>query len=151
MRSEDILAQIDDTLDDWTVSGDAMRSRPGLPSPPVARMHVPMDARQFLIRRLIDEHGLTRMTARHAVMAAEEGRDSEHAELVRAEAARVVREMTGRIRIAIQPMAEAAVAALRQLRQALDQLKQAAPPQPLGRRHDRPAWQSPYGPPQRRR
>jgi hypothetical protein len=29
MRSEDILAQIDDTVDDWTISGDAMRSRPG--------------------------------------------------------------------------------------------------------------------------
>jgi hypothetical protein len=29
MRAEDILQQIDGALEDWTVSGDAMRSRPG--------------------------------------------------------------------------------------------------------------------------
>ncbi|MFI9598889.1 hypothetical protein ACIHCX_03240 [Streptomyces sp. NPDC052043] len=33
MRSDDILTQIDQALDDWTVSDDAMRSRPAVDVP----------------------------------------------------------------------------------------------------------------------
>jgi hypothetical protein len=155
VRTDHILGQIDSVLDDWDVSNDAMRCAPDLP--PLEKRYVQMsfgvDPREILIRRLVEQHGLTRLTARHAVLAVERGGDSERADLVRAEARAVAAELGERIRIAFQPMAQAAVAALKQISESIKKLQQAGicddrgkPVQP----RDRPAWQSPYGPARRR-
>ncbi|MFI5992448.1 hypothetical protein ACIBAC_11425 [Streptomyces sp. NPDC051362] len=157
--ADDVLNQIDAALYDVTVSADAMRSRPGSEAPrPQAA--VASGPREILIQRLIERHGLTRMTARHAVRAAERGSDSERAELVRAEARAVTAEMAERIRFAFQPMAEAAITALKQLSESIARLRadshafrhlpEAVDCKPTLPR-DRPAWQSPYGPARRRR
>ncbi|MEU1497316.1 hypothetical protein [Streptomyces sp. NPDC005732] len=163
--TDDVLAQIDSAVDDWTISGDAMRSAPDLPpSRPQMQLSFGLSGREIMIRRLIDEHGLTRITARNAVLAAERGSDSERAELVRTEARAIANEMSERIRIAFQPMAEAAIATLKQLSESLARLRanthafQHAPEavgcndcgKPTSPR-DRPAWQSPYGQARRRR
>lgn len=163
MKTCDILNQIDETLDDWT-SPDAMRSRPA--TRPPARLSA--DARQLLIRRLVDNHGLARMTARHAVLAVEQGRTTVHAELVQAEARAAMNEAMQRIQIAMRPAIEAAAAALQRMAEAVKQVTQglqssewvdtngdpveppARPRPPLPRRDGRPAWQSPYGPARRR-
>lgn len=152
-----ILDQIDTCLGDYGTGPDAMRCAPDLPpSPEEPRVQMTFDVgpREILIRRLVEQQGLTRMTARHAVLAAECGGDSEHANLVCAEAQAVVSEMAQRIRIALQPMAQTAIAALKQISESIKQLQQAgicddrSKPAP---RRDRPAWQTPYGPAQRRR
>ncbi|WP_328632036.1 hypothetical protein [Streptomyces sp. NBC_00356] len=164
MKAEDILDQIDQTLDDW-LSPDAMRSRPeGTPRPD----RLSADARQLLIRRLVDNHGLTRMSARHAVLAVEQGRTTVHAELVQTEARAAMDEAMQRIRVAMQPAIEAAAAALQRMAEAVKQVAQSVqggewvdtngdpvePPErprpALPRRDGRPAWQTPYGPARRR-
>lgn len=155
MRADDVLTQIDTALHDYDIGPDAMRSAPDLSPPPRPLVRMPFGGgpREILIQRLIERHGLTRMTARHAVMAAERGGDSERAELVRAEAQAIAAEMRLRIRIALQPMAEAAIRALRQLGESLKQLQEARVCDSHGRPlppRDRPPWQSPYGPPRRR-
>lgn len=157
MRTNDVLDQIDSTLGDWDVSGDAMRWAPDaageLPQPHV-QMSFGVGPREILIRRLVEQHDLTRLTARHAVLAAERGSDSERANLVRAEARAVAVELGERIRIAMRPMAEAAIAALKQISESIKQLQQAGICDVHGKpapRCDRPAWQSPYGPARRRR
>lgn len=149
--ADSILDQIDSTLGDYSLSDDAMRCAPDLPSRPAVRLTVGVDAREILIRRLVDLHGLTRLTARHAVLATERGDSSERADLVRAEAHAVAAEMAQRIRVAFQPMIEA----LRQLGESIKQLQQQVPELAEAARparpRDRPAWQSPYGPARRRR
>ncbi|MGW0837505.1 hypothetical protein [Streptomyces prunicolor] len=153
--ADHILNQIDACLGDHEISDDAMRCAPDLP--PLEKRYVQMTLgvgpREILIRRLVEQHGLTRLTARHAVLAVERGGDSERANLVRAEAQAVAAEMGQRIRIAFQPMAQAAIAALKQISESLKQLQQAGICDDHGKpvpRRDRPAWQSPYGPVRRR-
>lgn len=158
MRSNDILEQIDAAVDDWDTSADAMRSAPsGTPRPAVASMPPShgsrREAREILIRRLVEHHGLTRMTARHAVLAVEQGRSSRYEDLVRTEADAFMRDVSIRIRASLQPFAEAMASALRRIAEAVrsrqqDQYELVPPP---ARRPDRPAWQSPYGPPRTRR
>lgn len=102
MAYEDgIITQIDRALRDLDVSNDAMRSTPVVSSVGVC---IPVDARQLLIRRLMERHGLSRMTARHAVLAVERGSDSEHAQLVRTEAELVVQEAAERMRATLLPL-----------------------------------------------
>ena len=152
MRTDDVLNQIDATLDDWTVSGDAMRSSPAAARPEAPR--IGNGPREILIRRLVEHHGLTRMTARHAVLAVEHGRTSGHAALVHAEARAVMDETMQQLREAFRPMAERMAEAFKQLAEAFEHLRANASPNPIpasGRRHDRPAWQSPYGPALRKR
>ncbi|AYD81662.1 hypothetical protein SEA_KROMP_61 [Streptomyces phage Kromp] len=157
--SEEILEQIDAAVTDWTVSGDAMRCRPTpepdpIPAVPVVSYTGREAARALLVRRLIDNHGLTRFTARRAVAAAEQGRTTRHTDLVSAEARAATAEAAEHIGRAIaafaralQPVAQAAAATLRQLDDAL----RAAGHRCLGGKPGRPAWQSPYGPPPRRK
>lgn len=162
MKASDILNQIDEALDDWT-SPDAMHCRPTVTPP--ARLSA--DARLLLIRRLVDNHGLTRMTARHAVLAVEQGRPTAHAELVQAEARAAMNEAMQRIQITMRPAIEAAAAALQRMAEAVKQVTQGLqssewvdtngdpveplerPRPPLPRRDGRPAWQTPYGPARR--
>lgn len=122
-----------------------------------AELHARLAAREILTRHLVEHHGLTRFTARRAVLAVEEGRETRHADLVRAEAQAVMApfvEAWEQVRKSLLPVAEAwaktmratadAVKAARNARAADFDL--APPPAP----RDRPAWQSPYGPPSRR-
>lgn len=141
MRTDDVLDQIDLALHDNTVSGDAMRSRP-VPERP---------GRSILVKRLVERHGLEAEQARRAVVAVELGRDDEHVALVQAEARAAMNETMQAFRAALRPMAEAANTAAKQIAEALKALRTAtaSPPAP-GRRTDRPAWQSPYGPARRR-
>lgn len=153
MRTDDVLTQIDAALDDWSVSGDAMRSSPAA-TPQPARLAPDGRAagREILIQRLVDRHGFTRPIALEVVSAMEAGRDTPHAELVRAEANAVMRETMGRLREALRPMFESWAEAMRRLAESVKvatvDCDSCGTP---ARRHDRPAWQSPYGPARRRR
>ncbi|MBP5890628.1 hypothetical protein [Streptomyces scabiei] len=129
-----------------------------MPELTAAELRARLAAREVLTRRLVDQHGLTRFTARRAVLAVEEGRDTPHAELVRAEAAEVLRpfvEMMQLLRERLRPVVQAWAKAMRAAADAVraaqntrpDDYVLAPPPAPS----DRPAWQSPYGPPSRRR
>lgn len=154
MRTDDVIDQIDAALHDHAVSGDAMRwtTEPASPDPEAA---LPRRGREILITRLIERHALTAESARAAVQAAERGTSSEAADLARAEANAVAAEMVTRIRVAMKPMAEAALTTLRQLGESIKQMQQQVPELAeagrSSRRPGRPAWQTPYGPPQRRR
>ncbi|MBU5946768.1 hypothetical protein [Streptomyces sp. PAM3C] len=159
--SEEILGQIDRTLCDHTVSSDALRCTPDpQPVPPVPVVPAVagrMVAREAVVRRLVDDHGLTPDTAAAAVHAVETGQPTEHQHLVTAAARAVAAELAQRIgqffdafTRALEPMARAAAAAARQLDEALRAVGHAASSRRGGRR-DRKAWQSPYGPPSRRK
>lgn len=127
------------------------------------RVALTWEARQLLIDRLVDNHGLSRMAARHAVRTVEQGRDHRYADLVRSEASAIVDEAVQRIRDIMQPAMEAAAAAIRAFGQALKQATRGlqdsewvdtngdpVPPRPRPP-SDRPGWQSKYGPAHRRR
>lgn len=128
-----------------------VRFEPAWPTPREA-------ARVVLVRRLVDHHQLTVDEALTAVLQAEEGATGPHTDLARTEAAAIVHAVVGPIRDRIQealramiPALEAAAAGFRKACAALNQAQYAlAPPPAPGRRPDRPAWQSPYGPPTRR-
>lgn len=157
--SDEILEQIGTAVTDWTVSRDAMRGRPAPdpgPAAPVSRMPGRAAARALLVGRLVDR-GLSSDEAAAAVRAAETGQPTEHLDLLSAEAHAVAAEAAEHIGRAIaafaralQPVAQAAAATLRQLDEALRAAGHRCPGGKSGRR-DRPAWQSPYGPPPRRK
>ena len=163
--TEDVLAQIDAAVEDWTVSADAMRctpapgAAPAAPAVPVARLPALAMARATLVLRLIEHHGLSAEVGRAAVLAAERGQHTEYTSHVHAEARAVVAQQT-------HAAAEAVAAFLQAMRPALEAMAEAAqraaaafaatspkvcPAPAPGRRADRPAWQSPYGPAPRRR
>jgi hypothetical protein len=124
------------------------------PEPTSADLRARLAAREVLTRRLVERHGLTRFTARRAVLSVEQGRDTPHADLVRAEAREVMRpvhEAFERLREQLRPTFEAYARMLRALtdhvsRSALIEHQDSRPIC----RPDRPAWQSPYGPTRRR-
>lgn len=160
MRSDEILDQIDSTLNDWAVSDDAMRSRPAPDLQPTA------GPRMWIAPAGIgpDEGGWEEVGHITSVdfriepptidpefqRSWEEFR--EHMARVEAERVRRAGEaMSAFIRAyaqAVKPAVERAQRAVAQIQEAMQHLD---PPLPPGRRHDRPAWQSPYGPPRRRR
>ncbi|MEU6283988.1 hypothetical protein [Streptomyces sp. NPDC047028] len=148
MRSTDVLDQIDAALHDHTVSRDAMRCTPGADEPEGRAAVAQGIARSILVQRLTDYHGLALAEARAAVLAVENGRTSEHAALVRAEARAVAEEATQRIRIAIQHRSRSLGPTLRYLCRNPERPPAGDAP---AARHERPAWQSPYGPVLRRR
>jgi len=150
MRTDDVLAQIDSALHDWTVSADAMRSKPA-DEPPVpaalARpVPLPSDVRGMLARRISDRHDLPQESALQAVRDAERGISTDHTDLVKAEAQTLISESVDRIRVALRPVLSNLAAALQHLRAAVP-----CDDRPGPARRDRRAWQSPYGPPPRRR
>lgn len=162
--ADEVLAQIDAAVDDWTVSGDAMRCtpdptpEPAVPAVPVVSLPDLAVARARLVSRLVEYHDLTAAAARRAVVAAEAGRHTEHTGLVHAEAravmARHAHEAGDAIAAFLQAMRPALQAMAEAARRAGDAFATAdcakACPVPT-RSTDRPAWQSPYGPPSRRR
>jgi len=115
-------------------------------------------AEEHLVQRLVDRHSLDPLEAHAAVAGAQLGiTDGPHAQLVADEArfalieayaavgqraAEVMRAIIG----AFQPLAEAAVRAM----QGLETVRSDTVAPPPRRARDRPAWQTPYGPPTRR-
>lgn len=158
--ADNTLAQIDDTLDDWTGSMDSMH---WTADQPTSGEPISGRGRNIIIQRLIENQGLSPDDARAALRAVERHEPTEHEALVAAEARAATVEMAARIRFAFQPMAEAAIATLKQLSESIARLRadshafrhlpeavgcndcKPAPPR------DRPAWQSKYGPARRRR
>lgn len=139
--SEETLTEIDAAIHERTAGRDALRHS--------GRAAV-------LAERLVDR-GLTEDEAAAAIRAAENGQPTTHLELLSAEAraaaAEAVQQTSEIMRAfarAMQPIAQAAAATLRQLDEALRAAGYTPGGKP-GRRRDRPAWQSPYGPPPRRK
>ncbi|MBK3630310.1 hypothetical protein JHN59_37055 [Streptomyces sp. MBT49] len=120
-----------------------------------AEIRARLAAREILTRRLVERHGLVRFTARRAVLAVEQGRDTPHAELVRTEAHEVMRPMHGafeRMREQLRPVVEAYAGTVRALADSLRRARLIEDQHGhLVKQSDRPAWLSPYGPPSRRR
>jgi hypothetical protein len=120
VRTDHILGRIDNTLDDWGVSGDAMRWAPDAAGesaePPPLTVVITVDTTR-------------------AVEAFDRIRDMRESMRSWAEAARPQLKEVGR---SLAKMGEAA-----QLQTCDVHCK---PPRP----RDRPAWQSPYGPASRR-
>ncbi|MEU2780566.1 hypothetical protein [Streptomyces sp. NPDC007110] len=161
--SEEILEQIGRALSDNTVGPDAMRCTPDPEPAPVPQVPVVpaaagrVVAREAVVRRLVDDHGLTPDTAASAVHAVETGQPTEHQHLVTAAARAVAAELAQRLgqifaafTRALEPMARAAAAVMRQLDEALCAAGHRASSSRRGHR-DRKAWESPYGPPSRRK
>lgn len=156
MRTTDVLDQLDATLDDWAVGPDAMRYTPDRGTPAVGGNRAA--GRELLVRRLVENHDLTRTTARRAIIAAEARRTTSHTPLVHAEARTAADEAMRSVRAAFRPMVETMAETMKELKAAFERMRAAVPaatcPCPdsrSGRRTDRPAWQSPYGPATRRR
>lgn len=164
MRSDEILAQIDDTLDDWAVSDDAMRSRPadeasaepfqmGGIVPVVQIMDEAGEWQEASGITSIDFHieppeidpdfqrSWQQMQEYFARAQAERMRRAEEA----------LEAFARALTVAVKPAADQALRDLAQAAQAFQQLQEAADCPPPPRSRDRPPWQSPYGPPQRRR
>ena len=149
--ADHILDQIDTALGDYSISGDAMRVAPDLPPPP-EKPH-PFSGRSALVQRLVDRRGLTPDQAREAVGAAERGQDGPYTDLVGQEAQVIADEVCNQLRAAFRPVIERVAEQVKQVAEAFQQLRESAACEhqaPVPRR-DRPVWQSPYGPPTRRR
>ncbi|MGW0920135.1 hypothetical protein ACWD3J_14095 [Streptomyces sp. NPDC002755] len=162
MRTDDLLAQIDSTLHDWAVSDDAMRSRPE-PEPITFGGGMPTVA-------IMDELGAWQELGVSAVEIRIEAPaidpDFELAwQEVQEWIARVHTERVQRVQVAVdafqqafdQVVAPGIREAVQETARSLAQLANAVQhPSSCdhhrpARRSDRPAWQSPYGPPWRRR
>ena len=152
MRSDDILNQIDGALEDWSVSGDAMRSRPAPDAPaepsgirgttPTVQIWDEAGEWQEIGVTSIDFHIDPPEIDPEFTQAWEEFHD-------RIARARIARERSvvaafREIQAALQAVTDADFQHLPEADGCNDCSKPA-------RRRDRPAWQSPYGPAQRRR
>lgn len=152
MRTDDVLDQIDACLGDYDISDDAMRYAPDIPKQPIIRPRA--NGSTVLIQRLTDRHGLSRQEAAAAVLAAERGQDNEHARLAATEAQAVMGEISAQFRAAFQPMVQHMTEQFAKINEAFRQVAEAVNSEIPGkppRLRTRPAWQSPYGPAQRRR
>ncbi|CAL9369200.1 hypothetical protein [Streptomyces sp. enrichment culture] len=140
MRADDILAQIDDTLDDWTVSGDAMRSRPGGKEGGIKGFTTQFAITDEVTEWQIDPEFQQRLQELQGYLARTAAEQTRRAQQVM--------EAFTRSLEAARPRVEEAGQAIAKYAEIIEEI---TPPLPPGRRRDRPAWQSPYGPPRRRR
>lgn len=161
--ADDILRQIDSTLDDWTVSGDAMRSRPAVECREPAGIQG-VTPSVFIADEAGEWQELGTVTAVgfdvELPVPDEEFMRSwqqlqEHVRRVQLERARRAREILDALARALNESVKPAVEqAGRDIARSFDALKQAglvdADCKPV-RPRDRPAWQSPYGPARQRR
>lgn len=112
-------------------------------------------ARTVLVRRLVEHHAVAPDEALAAVLAAERHEVGPHTELVHAEAAAIAAALIEPIMRSLRQAADAILPTFKAATNALAQLaavtrdQYALAPLPDRRRRDRPAWQSPYGPPVR--
>lgn len=176
--TDDILAQIDHAVDDWTISEDAMRSKPVVEPQSVARTAVwiapvgtdPRDTGAWQevgyitdLDMTIDPATIDPAAGASAPVATwdEIQQYIAHIEAQRARRAAALQAFIGAYVEAVKPAVEAAGAAFAEMSRTLQQvgpdnlrhLPEAegcnqCTPPP---RRDRPAWQSPYGPARRRR
>lgn len=168
--TDSILAQIDNALGDWTVGPDAMRVRPAPEPRPAARATVwmapvgtPWDAEGWEeighitdLEMTLDEATLdpAAISPQPAVAWDEVAEYIRRAQLERARHAQAVVEAFVQVlTTAVAPAVERAASSMSDAAEAFRHLPEAegcndCKPQP---RRDRPAWQSPYGPAQRRR
>lgn len=137
-------------------------------SEPDTRMETPArppGARDLLVQRLVDRHGLDQDAAYAAVARAQLGTTGgPHEQLVRDEAQVVLAEVHSAVAAraaaalrsiteSLRSLGEAARAAIAstqgdfELSPRPDQRSPAEPPPRAAGRRDRPAWQTPYGPP----
>ncbi|MBA0053480.1 hypothetical protein E0L36_22150 [Streptomyces sp. AJS327] len=104
----------------------------------------------LLAHRLVQRNGLTLQQALTAVGQVLRSESGPYTELVRAECRAALGEMAAAFRPLVEAMArqlaQAVAAAGPILRQFAEYLRSARPG-PAAARRDRPAWQSPYGPP----
>lgn len=159
MSTDRILDQIDTALADHTVGPDAMRSRPA--EEPEVRVWIapvgtsPDDADWEPVGHItsvdfhidppaIDPEFARAWQAFHEQLARAQAERARRAQAVMEAFVRAYTE-------AVKPAAEAASRAFAELARAVQQAgarDDHAKPAP---RRDRPAWQTPYGPPRRRR
>ncbi|MFF2383711.1 hypothetical protein [Streptomyces sp. NPDC058108] len=173
--TDDVLAQIDSAMEDWTISGDAMRSRPEAVDQPEFRGCTPSmqigdevqawiapagtdpgdDGWQPLgviggLDLTIGEFTIDPEAVAPQVPTVNWDEVREHLLRIQAERARRMQQMFEAIRQAFgqlaAPLAQAAEA-FQHLPEAEDCDDCGKPPRP----RDRPAWQSTYGPAYRRR
>lgn len=173
MNSRDILNQIDDALEDWTVSDDAMRSRPTPDSPPIVATSGQVWVAPAGTQP--DEDSWEQLVGVSSVELATLDQST-----VDPNAGSTVQSNGYPLAAFLQRFEEAGAqhvdVVLRSLGHALEQIAQhsgadsfqhlpeadgcnncsdpTVPPQrprpPLPRRDGRPAWQTPYGPARRR-
>jgi hypothetical protein len=108
-------------------------------------------ARTVLVRRLVERHGIDEATAIDAVDAARAGTPDEYGPLVATEAAAVLTEGMRPLLDAFAAAWQAIQPALQHLAQSVSRFAEQLEEADRLRAQDRPAWQSPYGPPTRRR
>lgn len=156
MRTDDILSQIDNTLEDWAVSGDAMRSRPAR-EPNAPHVSIMNEAGEWQ-----EIEGVTSVEFHieppaidadfiQSLQQLQEHLARTHAERVRQaqaflDAFKQIFEQT--VAPAVQEAARNAAKGLASVKRAADCDVHCGPPPPP---RDRPAWQSPYGPARQRR
>lgn len=126
----DVLSLIDAAIDDWTLSGDAMRWSP--PRPPEPNWDQPAVVRAVGFRYLTDVQGMDGYAA--AAYGAMQLR----------QIGRSVGEAFGKLAAGLAEFGRRIAPAHKAVDEFLDQAAEHKPP-------DRPAWQSPYGPPSKRR
>lgn len=127
--------------------------------PETVARHAVQDA---VARRLVLNHGLNPLAAHMAATRMTHGLPGRNVDLARDELHEVLTDISHNMTAVLAEFLRRAIPAMRALGEAatralgaLGQLKQSdfvqsGPTQPA-RPHDRPAWQSPYGPPARRR
>jgi hypothetical protein len=154
VRSDDILDQIDTALHDWSVSDDAMRSAPAdtLERGPDVRMYLADEAGEWQ-----ELPGVAAVDIQFPTPSVLEEFAQQWADFIdrmtrqRVEQARRAQEaFEAFTRALTEPMKRSVEEATRAF-ETLQQTAQQEPPPASVRRRERPAWQSPYGPAQRRR
>lgn len=132
MRADDILDQIDSALGGYDLGPDAMRWTPE-----------PAEA---------DRPGIRGFTPTMEII--DEAGEWQQATVVVTIDTTAITEQFEQLRRTLQAFGEAARARMEEIGRAFEAMKQAGVCDDHGKplpRRDRPAWQSPYGPPQRRR
>lgn len=102
-------------------------------------------ARNHVAARLITHHNLDPIDAHTAVTRVHLGLPTEHEALVRQEARAIIDELQQALTAAFAPIA----AAMQTLGETMSRLVAQLPATPGRGARSRPAWQSPYGPPQK--
>jgi hypothetical protein len=172
MRTDDVLAQIDTALGDHTVGPDAMRCTPPPAPPAAAVVFAADDAGEWAEIGTVASEGLELQPA-DGDQEVEDGWQGTapvlviHEEFVfrtdvlaawfeelqrtRAARARELHQVLLAAARTVQPAMEAAARAVREVTRMLQSAGLADKDGKPVRPQDRPAWQSPYGPPARRR
>jgi hypothetical protein len=148
--ADHILDQIDDALEDWSVSDDAMRSRPA--AEPGIRGATPTVQIMDEVGEWQELRGVTGIELHIDSAEFDQAMQALREQIARVQAERVrqVQQVLGAVRVAFAAMAKPAAKAADNFRHLPEAVgcNDCGTPAP---RRDRPAWQSPYGPARRRR